>query len=110
MKTKHIILITIISIFLFIALYFGLGYLGIINTRTIGKAQQNARREVFEQTQSYVEGKRQELIKLYHEWNNANTEDKLAIEVTIRLSFANFDETKIEQPELNEFLTRIKYK
>jgi len=97
------------GIILFVALYFGLGYLGVIGTKTVGKAQQNANREVFEQTQSYVEGKRQELIKLHHEWIKADADSKIAIEATIRSSFANFDESKIEHPELYNFLKTVKY-
>ena len=82
----------------------------IFGVRYWGVRKENARREVFEQTQPYVEGKRQELIKLHHEWNNADADGKLAIEATIRMSFANFDESKIEQSELYSFLKSIKYK
>ena len=39
-----------------------------------------------------------------------DTIDKLSIEAVIRQSFANFDENKIEQPELYDFLKTIKYK
>lgn len=102
-------LIVIGVIILMVALYFGLGYLGVFGTKTFGKAQKNADREVYEQSQSYVEGKRQELIKLHHEWTKADDNDKAAIEATIRMSFANFDENKIEQPELQAFLKKIKY-
>lgn len=109
MKPLHGILLIIGAIILLIALSFGLGYVGVFHTKTVGKAQQNANREVFEQTQSFVEGKRQELVKLHHEWIKASDEDKLAIESTIRISFANFDENKIEQPELYSFLKRVKY-
>ena len=70
----------------------------------------NVNRTVFEQTQSYVEAKRQELVKLHHEWVHASDADKLPIEAMIRQSFANFDENKIEQPELYSFLKTIKYK
>ena len=75
-----------------------------------GVRKENARREVFEQTQSYVEGKRQELVKLHHEWMQADEPSKKAIENTIRMSFANFDENKLQDtPELYTFLKRIKY-
>lgn len=77
-----------------------------------GVRKENARREVFEQTQSYVEGKRQDLIKYHHEWVNASAEDKIAIEFTIRESFSQFSEDKylIDQPELYSFLKQIKNK
>lgn len=107
MRTVFITIASIIGLFLLIFLA---NEFSIFGTRFWGVRKENARREVFEQTQSYVEGKRQELIKLHHEWNNASGDDKLTIESTIRLSFANFDESKIEQPELYSFLTKIKYK
>ena len=34
------------------------GYFDVFYTKTVGKAKQNAQREVYEETQSYVEGKR----------------------------------------------------
>jgi len=110
MKTSTIILLSILGLLLIIGLTFGLGYTGALYTRTVVKTQQNSERKVFEETQSYVQGKRQELIKLHHEWMNANADEKLAIESTIRISFANFDENKINEPELYSFLKKIKYK
>ena len=75
-----------------------------------GIRKANAEREVFEQTQSYVEGKRQELIKYHHEWVSADKDSKKTIEATIRMSFANFDEKKlVDFPELYDFLKKIKY-
>jgi len=107
MRIALILIGSIIGLFILIFLA---NEFSIFGTKFWGVRQQNARREVFEQTQSYVEGKRQELIKLHHEWNKANSDDKIAIEATIRMSFANFDESKIEQPELNSFLKNVKYK
>jgi len=107
MKKALIVIGLIIGFFL---LVFLANEFSIFSTKFWGVRKENARREVFEQTQSYVEGKRQELIKLHHEWNKADADDKLAIEATIRMSFANFDENKIEQTELYSFLKSIKYK
>ncbi len=105
------IFITIGFIVGFVVLIFAANEFEIFGTSFWGVRKENARREVFEQTQSYVEGKRQELIKLHHEWNKATSEDKLAIEATIRMSFANFDESKlVDFPELYGFLKTIKYK
>jgi hypothetical protein len=107
MRTTLIIIGLITGLFLLIFL---VNEFSIFGTKFWGVRKENARREVFEQTQSYVEGKRQELIKLHHEWNKADADSKLAIEATIRASFATFDESKIEQPELYSFLKTIKYK
>lgn len=106
----RIAVITIASIIGLFVLVFTANEFEIFGTRFWGVRKENARREVFEQTQSYVEGKRQELIKLHHEWNKAGADDKIAIEATIRMNFANFDENKIKDfPELYNFLKQIKY-
>jgi UDP-3-O-acyl-N-acetylglucosamine deacetylase len=77
-----------------------------------GVRKANADREVFEQTQSYVESHRQNLIKYHHEWVNATPDDKIAIEFTIRHEFSQFSEDKylIDNPELYTFLKNIKNK
>ena len=85
----------------------GTGYFGVLRTKTVEKAQQNANREVFEQTQSFVEGKRQELVKLHHEWVKSDADSRKDIEATIRVSFANFDADKIIDPQMHAFLILI---
>ena len=55
---------------------FGLGYLGIAYTKTITKQQQNAEREAYEQSNSFVKAKRAEAIKLYNEWMRAEEDGK----------------------------------
>ena len=75
-----------------------------------GVCKENARREVFEQTQSYVEGKRQELINFITNGLVLIKILKLSIESTIRMSFANFDENKIQDTQLYDFLKQIKQK
>jgi hypothetical protein len=71
---------------------------------------EDARREVFENTQSYVEGKRQDLVKYRLEYMRAKTdEEKSALKYTIVQEFANFDETKLPDGELRSFLYQMKY-
>ena len=71
---------------------------------------ENVRREVFENTQSYVEGKRQDLVKYRLEYLRAKTdEDRSAIKFTIVQEFANFDDSKITEPVLYNFLHQMKY-
>lgn len=94
MKTGKIVLISILTFIGILALSFGLGYLDVFHTKTVGKAKQNAQREVFEETQSYVEGKRQEAAKDYKEWLQADPSSKKALENLARTKFANFDEQK----------------
>jgi len=101
-----------LGIVAFIALIVLVNEFEIAGVKFWGVRKENARREVFEQTQSYVEGKRQDLIKYHHEWVNASVDDKIAIEFTIRESFSQFNEDKYlaDQPELLSFLKNIKNK
>jgi len=101
-----------LGIVAFIALIVLVNEFEIAGIKFWGVRKENARREVFEQTQSYVEGKRQDLIKYHHEWVNASADDKIAIEFTIRESFSQFNEDKYlaDQPELLSFLKNIKNK
>lgn len=89
-----------------IGLSYAFGWIGVHQTGTIGKAQKDVERKVFEQTQSYVEGKRQEALKLYKEYNQTN--DKATICSVVSLSFANFDENKLPE-KLRIFVYNCKY-
>ncbi len=101
------ILIGLVVIMMGISLAFGwfdVGY-----TKTVGKAQQNAERTVFEESQSYVEGKRQEVTKLRHEYLIAKDKDeKEAIKATLRSSLANFDKSKLDY-DLKAFIDSTTY-
>ena len=82
--------------------WFSVGY-----TSTVGKAQQNAERKVFEQTQSYVEGKRQEVTKYRYEYLKAKDRDEReAIKATLRTSLANFDKSKLDY-DLQSFVDTV---
>jgi hypothetical protein len=109
MKPWKIILLVGIFVVTMVGLSYGFGWIGVHQTKTIGKAQKNAEREVFEQTQSYVMAKRQEALKLYKEYKAANTnEEKESIKQIASHSFAEFDETKLEGPIYN-FIYDCKY-
>jgi hypothetical protein len=102
---------TVVVIFVVI---FALSFLGnewdIFSIHYWGVRKENVRREVFEQTQSYVQGKKQDLVKYHHEWMKAPADEKAAIESTVRMAFAEFDESKfIDTPELYNFLKKCKY-
>lgn len=109
MNPWKIVLWSVLAITMLIGLSYALGYNDVLYTRTVGKAKQNANREVFEETQSYVEGKRQEAAKLYKEYKLADTqEDKQVIENVVAQSFANFDEENLSGP-IYTFVYRCKY-
>ena len=108
MKKSNIVLIVISSIILVIGLSYGMGWYKVFYTKTVGKEQKNADREVYEETQSYVEGKRQEAAKYYREYNLSEEDEKKAISEVVANSFANFDEDKLN-PELKDFVKKCKY-
>ena len=110
MKQIIAILVIIIS---FIAIIFIANEFEIFGTRFWGVRKANAEREVFEQSQSYVQGKRQALIKYHHEWLTSDSSSRKAIEGTIRMEFASFDEDmylKEDYKDLYTFLKSIKNK
>ena len=104
-------LTTIGIILSFILLIFLANEFEIFGIKFWGVRKENARREVFEQTQSYVEGKRQDLVNYHHQWMQAKSfDDKQSIETVIRESFSNFDDEQIKDPELHSFLIDIMHK
>lgn len=93
---------------LLVGLSFAFGWSDVLYTKTVGKAQENARRQVFEQTQSYVEGKAQELTKYRLEYQTEKDPvAKEAIRQTIIQSFSNVDASKMPF-ELQSFLSQVR--
>jgi hypothetical protein len=110
MKTSKIILIVILSFIGLVVLDFGGEYYGLIKLGFFGPKRENVKRTIFENTQSYVEGKRQDALKYRLEYlKEKDPVAKEAIRMTIVQSFANFDESKLE-PELASFIHDMKYK
>lgn len=101
----------IVTVLLVMILTFAFGLFGVGYTTTIGKKQQNANRVVYEESNSFVKGKRQEAIKYYKEWLEAETlEDKKAIETIVSMSLADFDEDRhITDAVLLSWVKRVKY-
>jgi len=95
MKTGKIVGLSFLGIILLIALTFGLGYLGVFHTKTVGKAQQNADREA---------------MKMYKEWVQAETPtEKKALENLVAHTFANIDEQKYFTNPVKTWVYNCKY-
>lgn len=96
---------------LLLGLTYGFGWFGVGYTKTVGKAQKKAEREVYEQTNSFVKGKKQEVIKYYKEFLEAETaEEKQAIKSIVSMSLADFNEDEyITEPKLLIFIKQSKY-
>lgn len=109
MKVLWNIFIGLFILAIFLGLGFWLRYLWIVQYGFFAPMQKNVEREVFENTQSYVEWKRQELVKYRLEYLRTKDEDeKEAIKMTIIQSFANFDKSKLDY-ELRTFLEKLMY-
>ena len=97
-----------IAVLGFLAIAFILQYLLLGNYAFFGPKKENIRRKVFEETQSYVEGKRQDAIRYYKEYMKADESEQATILELVSMSFANFDETKLN-PKLKAFVEIAKY-
>ena len=92
-----------IILFVFILEFIGLGFFGFFAPK-----YEDVKREVFENTQSYVHGKIQDLQKRYGEWLKAESAvDKSVIEEMIRMEFSNFPSDKVDNKTLREFLEAV---
>lgn len=111
MDEEHGQMIAFIAVILVLLLVFSFAFdfWGFVYRSFIGKHKANLDREIFEESKSYNEGKEQDLLKYRLEYLQAKDPDsKEAIASTIRLMFADYDETKLTK-ELRDFLTTIKY-
>ena len=106
---KVVLLSTIGVIALLVALTFIFGWFGVGYTKTVEKAQINANREVFKVSKPYVEGMVSDLAKYKYELTTEkdSTARKAIIDLIID-KYGNFDESKIENVSLRNFLINIK--
>jgi len=102
-------LVIILVIGALIGLSFGMGWVGVGYTKTVGVAQQSANREVFKENKSYVEGMVSDLAKYKYEL--ATEKDPIARKAIVELiidKYANFDISKIKDANLVRFLQNVK--
>jgi hypothetical protein len=110
MKVLKIVGSVILFFTILIGLSYAFGWNKVFYTKTVGKAQQNAEREVYEETQSRVDGMRQNALKYYGEYQRAKDEEtKRGIKNLVKMSFAEFDEDKYFSGELKNFVHNCKY-
>jgi len=81
-------------------------YFGILWESFTGPQREEMRRDIWENTRSFKEGKQQELVRYLHQYNmSKDVLEKKAIASTVRLNFADVD-TSNYQPVLKEFLNK----
>lgn len=80
---------------------------GVVYTRTIGKAQKNAEREVFKDSVAYTEQAASFLAKSYKEYNDAETDaDKKTIMEYVIMRYPNLDTNSIDNNTLKQFYNK----
>lgn len=88
---------------------YGFAWYEVWKTKTVKKAQEDANREVFEQTQSYVEGKRQELIKIRFEYETASDSiTKVALQKMVVHQTANIKDLSIFDEDLQWWIKTMR--
>ena len=106
---KNFLKAFIIVISILIIPFANVGY-EILFNRTVGKEIESSKSYIFKESQSYVDGKRQEALKMYKEYILLEDEDKKqALRNVVAMSFAEFDENKLSG-EIRNFVYRCKYR
>lgn len=87
-----------------IAAVFAIGYIGVGYTRTVGKAQTEAKREVFKESTAYTEQAAMFLADSYKQYNEAGSEeDKKAIMSYVSIKYPNLNTDSIDNAKLRKF-------
>ena len=105
MKNALCVLLILVLVIgsLFVLELFGLQW-----RRFFEPKREDIKREVFENTKSYVHGVAQDLAKYRLEFLKTESKvEKDAIISTIRMRFANFDADKLENKTLRRFLLDV---
>lgn len=101
------VLYSFLGLIVMLVLGFSLNYFGLVNFRIFAPEYENARREVYENAQSFVEAKRQAITKYYNEFRHSDANEKSAIRSIVLQEFANFDVEKFtaQQREWYDVIT-----
>ena len=95
------------ALLLFVILMFVLSAVGLVHFKIFAPRYESAKREVFEETKSYVYGAVQDLAKYKYEWEQGDEVKRRAIENVVRVRFANFPPEKINNPQLRAWFEMI---
>ena len=101
LKVK-IVLIAMLSFFFALSIIIGFGFFELEYKKYFAPKHEDVNRQIFENTKSYSHGKTQQLAKYYDEYKKSDEPE--AITELIKINFADFDETKIRNYKLKQFL------
>lgn len=108
MKVFGIVVAALAGLFLFIALMFGLTWMGIEWRGFFGPKRAAVERKIFRETRSYDEGTVQQLSRYRLQFIRAkDPEEKRAIASTVRMMFAEYDPDRLPSSELRSFLKEV---
>lgn len=97
-------LLIIIGVIVLAATCMAIDYSGFLWESFMLPKKEEMRRDVWEKTRSFREGKRQELVRYLHQYNT-QPDNRSAIASTVRLQFADVDASQLE-PELRSFINK----
>lgn len=93
---------TVLAVVVGLAIIGGIG--GVAYTKTIGKAQKNAEREVFKESVAYNEQAASFLAKSYKEYKDAESDaDKKTVMEYVVMRYPNIDVDNIDNETLKQF-------
>ena len=105
---KKITLISIGGFLGLIVLAFLLELIGLGFFKFFEPKKENIRREVFENTKSYIYGAVQDLAKYYQEYQKADQNGRQTIANVVKFRFSNLDANKIKAVSLRNWFTEIR--
>lgn len=104
MRTVGTIFGGIAALVLLLSLCFGLTWMGIEWRGFFGPKRAAVERKIFKETRSFNEGMIQQLARYHSQYLLAKEpSDKAAIKGVVRQMFADYDYTKITNPNLRNF-------
>lgn len=94
---------------LVVVMIFVCGGISIAYYKVFAPMQKNIERDVFEESQSFVHGKIQDLAKYFEEYNQKDDlTEKEAIRQIIIMQFTQFDSDKVKNDKLRQFLVNMR--
>ena len=100
-KIISVIILTLFSIFLLKTYVF-------VDNEFWGTKFKDQERRIFENSQSYVQGKTIDLAARYSEYQRGTEDERTIIKNLVVTEFSDFDKEKINSPELKSFLVECR--
>jgi len=98
----------VLGFVLFVGLILGLRFANLHIEKFFAPKEQSVKRQVFEETKSYVHGVLQDLGKYYDEYNKADKQEKQIIANVIKQRFAEFDANNIKSFVLRQWFVSVR--